>query len=204
MSRLSKRGDESGFTLVELIVYSVLMIVVIGFAGALFIRMLHEQRQTIAMADANNEAQMVFKQIEFDLRNADFAEVRGNGDLLVVRTRIAGASGASSPYCVGYYFDEAKKELRRVQTTANAPTSDALAATSDSGRDAKTSTWRVLATDVGSIGGARVFGGADGAYDTNQTVSIDARFNSIDNRKPIDFSKSVSLRPQSGLGAGCR
>lgn len=203
MKRLRKRED-SGFTLVELIVYSVLMIVVLGFAGALFIRMLHEQRQTIAMADANNEAQLVFKQIEFDVRNADFAEVRGGGDLLVVRTRVATPGATVSPYCVGYYYDEPSGELRRVQTTGNSATQTALAAATDAARSSATSSWVVLATGVDQVGTTRFFGGVDGSYDAPATVSIDARFNSIDNRKPVDFSKTVSIRPQSGLGSGCK
>ena len=79
MSRL--RGPDEGFTLVELIVYSVILLIVMGIAATLFIRTLTAQRDTIAIAEANNLAQVTFKEIEADLRNAITAEIAADGDL---------------------------------------------------------------------------------------------------------------------------
>ena len=197
-------GDESGFTLAELIVYSILMIVVLGLAGVLFIRIMTEQRDIKAMADANNEVQGVFERLELDLRNADWAEVDASGTLLVVKTRVATSPTVSSTYCVGYYYNTTDSSLHRIRTTNTTNTKTALDATTTSGRDSATSTWGVLIADVSPIGSTRIFGPNDALYSSPDTVTISLSANTIDSRKPIEFVKSVSLRPQSGLGNGCR
>lgn len=195
---------EMGFTLVELMIYSILMIVVLTIAGVLFIRMLNTQRDTIAMANANNEAQVTFKQMEFDIRNADFVQVAAGGDLMVMKTRSASATDTMKSYCVGYYFDSAGKTLYRTQTTSSTPTVNALAAGSAAALKAIGTTWTVRSTDVAKVGTTRVFGSIDGLFESPDGIALSLRSNTSDKRKPVDFAKTVSIRPQSGIGGGCR
>jgi type II secretory pathway pseudopilin PulG len=206
MERLRRRTppDEQGFTLAELIVYSVLLIVVLGMAGSMFVRLIYAQRDIKALSEANNEAQLVFEQVELDLRNADWAEVSQNGTLLVVRTRQATAVTSTTAVCVGYYYDSSDGTLHRKQTSDSAPTTDALAAGSDGALKTAAGPWNTSMTNVATIGGTRVFGPADDLFEAPKTIEISLRANTSGNRKPIEFVKSVSLRPQSGLGSGCR
>lgn len=206
MERLRRRTqpDEQGFTLAELIVYSVLLIVVLGMAGSMFVRLIYAQRDIKALSEANNEAQLVFEQVELDLRNADWAEVSQNGTLLVVRTRLATAVNSTTAVCVGYYYDSSDSTLHRKQTSDSVPTTNALGAGSAGDLKTIASPWNISMTNVATIGSTRVFGPADDIFETPMTIEISLRANTSGNRKPIEFVKSVSLRPQSGLGSGCR
>jgi type II secretory pathway pseudopilin PulG len=199
-----RKRDDSGFTLVELLVYSVLMIIVLGIAASLFIRLLVEQRDIKAMADANNEAQLAFKQLEMDVRNADWAQVDGNGALLVVRTRIATSASDFAPVCVGYYFDDEDQTLYRVQTVDSAPTANALAAPDASALKAIGEKWTPVVHSADSLGGNVVFGPLDGLFSTPDTIWVSMAANANDVHKPIELEKSIGLRKQTGLGSGCQ
>jgi type II secretory pathway pseudopilin PulG len=203
MMRVPKR-DEAGFTLVELLVYSVLMILVLGIAGSLFIRLITEQRDIKAMADANNEAQLAFKQFEMDVRNADWAQVDAGGTLLVARTRIATSVTNFAPTCVGYYFDATDETLYRIQTTDSAPTTTALAAATPAALKAIGETWTPVVNSAGPIGSAAIFGPLDGTFQDPDAVSVSMAANANDVHKPVEFVKSIGMRKQSGLGSGCR
>lgn len=199
-----RRADEAGFSLVELIVYSLLMIVVLGLAGAAFIQMLISQRDITAMADASNEQQLAFQQLELDLRNADWVEVRHGGTLLVMRTRVATTGSPDVSRCVGYFYSAADEELRRVSTTVSATTADAVAAGNAGAVESLSGSWQVVVHGAEPFGGAPVFGPFDSSFDDPEIVSLSLAANTIDGRKPIEFVKSISLRPQGNLGAGCR
>ncbi|NTV38338.1 MAG: hypothetical protein HGA51_00035 [Demequinaceae bacterium] len=204
--RLRLRGEdsESGFTLAELVVYCVLLIVVLGMAGSMFIKLIYAQRDIRALSETNNETQLVFKQLELDLRNADWAEVRQGGTLLVVRTRVATSVTATAPYCVGYYFNSADGSLHRKLTASNAPTTSALATTTASGLRTVANPWNTSMKDVGAIGSAPVFGPRDELFEAPEVIQVSLRAETSGNRKPIEFVKSISIRPQSGMGSGCR
>jgi type II secretory pathway pseudopilin PulG len=199
-----RRRVSEGFTLVELLVYSVLMILVIGLAATLFIRLITEQKDITAMAEAENSMQLLYKQLETDIRNADWAEIDGSGDLLVLRTGISTSVTSTSVMCVGYYYDDVDSTMRRLQTTQSAPTKSALDAATKSSRRTIASTWILNMNDVDRIGSTAVFGPRDAPFGEFETIEISLRANTSSNRKPIEFVKSVSLRPQSGMGTGCR
>lgn len=199
-----RKRDDGGFTLVELMIYAVLMIVVLGIAGSLFIRVLTEQRDIKAMADANNEAQLAFKQLEMDVRNADWAQVDAGGTLLVVRTRVATSVTDFTPTCVGYYFDETAQTLYRMQTTDSAPTVSALSASNASALQAVGETWTPVVNSADAIGASAVFGPLDGLSESPDAVTVSLAANANDVHKPVEFMKSIGMRKQSGLGSGCR
>ncbi len=206
MARMRDRSqrDEQGFTLPELLVYSVLLIVVLGLAGSMFIRLIYAQRDIKSLSEANNESQLVFKQVELDLRNADWAEVGENGTLLVLRTRLASAVDSSTAVCVGYYYNNLDGTLHRKQTSDSAPTTDALAAGGGGGLRSVAGSWNTSITDVSPIGSVPVFGPVDDLFEAPKTIEISLRADTGGGHKPIEFVKSVSLRPQSGMGSGCR
>ncbi len=86
MIRRFTRADE-GFTLVELIVYSAILMLVMGIGATLLVRTITAQRDTMSIAEANNLAQLTFKELESDLRNASMAQIADGGNLMVMQTR---------------------------------------------------------------------------------------------------------------------
>lgn len=194
--------DDSGFTLVELIVYMVVLVIVMGIASAIFINILTYERYARATAQANNEAQQVFRELEYDLRSADWAEVSASGDLVVILTRQHSSSGADVPKCVGYYYDEGSGELRRTTRSDNVDTAPAVAATTTSALDAATATWPLVRSNMSNISGRPVFGLED-KYGAGKAVKVELRADTTTGRNPIEFTKSISLRKQADLTLSC-
>lgn len=195
MSRL--RGPDEGFTLVELIVYSVILLIVMGIAATLFIRTLTAQRDTIAIAEANNLAQVTFKEIEADLRNAITAEIAADGDLLVLKTRIATASDTDSWRCIGYYLSGGTGELRRNMSTSGAETIAALDAAAAGTTGSATSDWTIVRDGFSTGGAARAFGTTDGIVQVSRLVRMTLSVDTQNEHKPVTFTQNVALRPQT-------
>lgn len=100
-SRVDRSDD--GVTLVELIVYVVLLAVIVGLVATFFIRSLDVQRTVLTTGNANNTAQVAFSGIERDVRNAAQDGVRADGNLLVLYSG-GGEAGAASWKCKAWYF----------------------------------------------------------------------------------------------------
>src|SRR6187551_2409033 len=99
--RERRANDDEGFTLVELVIYSILLLVVMAIAGSIFIGLLRGQREVTQYAHANNTAQVVFRQLESDLRNAAIVSIKDNGHLMVLDTRVATDANENVWMCVG-------------------------------------------------------------------------------------------------------
>jgi len=201
-THFDRRGDE-GFTLVELIVYMVVLVVALLIAGSLFINIITHEKYARATAEANNEIQTVFRELEYDLRSADWADVSGDGDLVVILTRKADSTGTNVARCVGYFYDETTGELRRTSRTDSADTAPAINATSAAEIRTATDTWPLVRTDMASIDGVPVFGLED-KYGAGKAVTIQLRADAFEGRSPIDFVKSVALRKQADLVLSCK
>ncbi|GIG54624.1 type II secretion system protein [Demequina activiva] len=213
MMRHSRRLDDDGFTLAELIVYSLLLIMIMGIAATLFIRVITVQRDTIDAAHANNIAQVTFKEVEADLRNAAFTEVADDGQLMVTQSRIAtNADAASSTWvCVGYYMSDSDGELRRYIGADGAPTRAALTAAASGSAAGATSTWPVVRDGFSEGSSSRAFGVADGLIDTStdgvlgvsKLLRINLAVDTENGHKPVEFSKSITVRPQGNTVPAC-
>lgn len=198
----SKSGEDAGFTLVELIVYSVLLIILLGIAATLFIQILVMQRDIGAMTDASNTAQLTFNELERDLRNASAVNIYSDGELLILRTRVATAGNDSAARCVGYHVDSASGELRRTVSESDALTSVA-AGLSGGALSSHTETWAVARDGVTPIPGHKAFGPQDKSYSVHQWVELNLSGATINDRPPVEFKKSVTLRHQGGLTGSC-
>ncbi|MFW7415194.1 PulJ/GspJ family protein [Demequina sp. SO4-18] len=195
------RTRDEGFTLVELVVYSVLLILMMGIAATLFIQMLTVQREVGAMADASNSAQLTFAELERDLRNAGTATISDTGSLLVMRTRTASSAGEGVDQCVGYFIDDASASLRR--TTNQSDTSAALSAGNAAALAATTTSWPVARADMSAVGASRAFGPADQTYGKGGLITIALEAQTVEGRKPVILDKAITLRPQSDITNGC-
>lgn len=195
--------DDAGLTLVELIMYMVILVIVMLMAGAIFINIIQNERYARGTADAGNEAQLVFKQVEYDLRSAKWARVAHGGQALVLATREASSASDATAKCVTYFYDDVDRELRRDSSTSATTAQGALAAANTSAMRTLSGDWNVVGTDVEPVGAAPVFGPTDATISSPETVTVDLRLDTFTDRKPIEFSKAISLRPQSDLTIIC-
>ncbi|WP_194408815.1 PilW family protein [Microbacterium cremeum] len=91
MTASMTRDDDSGLGLLELIVAVVVSGIVIVAMGMIFINSWRAQEQVVSTTEATNRGQVVASMIERAMRNALYFEVSGTGDVLHVRTSLAGS-----------------------------------------------------------------------------------------------------------------
>lgn len=194
-------GVDAGVTLVELLVYSILLSVVLAIVGTLLINGLTTQRDVRGRTEAVNTMQNAFAAVERSVRNSGGGFVDGSGTLLVVRERTAASStNADTWRCAGYFLDESAGVLRRVLDSTGAQTSAALAAPDPA---SIAGSWDVFVPAASRIGTTRAFGPADGPLQEYSTVEVSLRAEAGPDLNPVEFSTSVVLRPQSGTSLSC-
>ncbi|WP_062520536.1 PulJ/GspJ family protein [Demequina silvatica] len=200
MMRPAPRAD-AGFTLAELIIYMMLLILMLGIGATLLIRTITVQRDTMDAADANEVGQLAFKEIETDIRNAEWATIGHAGSLLVLQTVVADSATSVVPRCVGYYVSPGTGELRRTVLSTNTQTHEALIS-STSALDTVTADWSPT-RDGFAKSGSRAFGTVDGVVAVSKLVSISMEIETGNDHKPVKFNKSVALRPKAGTSIFC-
>jgi type II secretory pathway pseudopilin PulG len=104
---LSPRGDQRGFTLVELLMYMTLSIVVLVVAGGLLISGLRTQETAGSVTDAANTAQQIVRSVQAGVRNASAITVSSDGtagtQLLLART-IGNDPASTAASCQAWYY----------------------------------------------------------------------------------------------------
>ncbi|WP_296666867.1 hypothetical protein [Demequina sp.] len=204
--RLRLARDDSGFTLVELIVYSILLILVIGIAGGIFINLLRGQQDVLDYSDANESGQLAFKQLERDLRNAAIVVTDNSGKLLVLDTRVATSADDDVWVCVGYFLDTAGETLRRVASAdGSGTTAVALAKSSDAEVETASASWTARYEGFQAVPGQRAFGVTDNkyTYPTIPGIPVALAMDTGNGHEPIEFAKTISLRPQDHSNGSC-
>jgi prepilin-type N-terminal cleavage/methylation domain-containing protein len=106
-ARLDLRGDDRGFTLIELIVYMALLALVIAGLGGVFVAGIGAQRDVASSTSASGEAQLVSRSLVQGIRNAS-SFTAGTRDAAgqVVRARVASTDGAGTTTwrCVAWFW----------------------------------------------------------------------------------------------------
>jgi len=99
--------DESGFTLVELIITSSLSVMVLAIAGSIFIAGLRTQEAAKSVTDAANTAQLIVRSIQAGVKNASAISVTSNAvtgtQLLMART-VSTDPNSSAASCQDWYY----------------------------------------------------------------------------------------------------
>jgi type II secretory pathway pseudopilin PulG len=149
-----ERDDEldEGFTLVELIVASLLTVLVLTLAGTLVVSGMNAQAQVQSVTAASDSSQSLSNAVESYTRDASYVRVtQPSGDSMVV-LRVPADIAVTSYHCVAFYWSSARAEVRMKQATGpiSAPSASVL------------TTWSLIATDVARDGSETVFTG-DGA-----------------------------------------
>lgn len=140
---------DEGFTLIELIVASMLMLIVLAGVGALMVVLMTTPNSVTARESAAGSAQTAANSISSGIRNSsDFRLTNpiGNDQLLVARVAQAGNPIVWS--CAAWYYDSTGNRI--LYTTSmtlipSAPTSTDLAS------------WHVLDTSVTPTSGTSIF-----------------------------------------------
>lgn len=186
------RGAQAGVTLVELLVYSVLLTIILLIVGSVLVRGLLTQRDVRAVSEATTTAQNVAQSVERGVRNAAAVgySTSATGELLTVRTRVADTS-TSAWYCQAWFVDTANGGtvymLRR-------PASGAGPVLVEPSTPAALGEWTRLADEVSPFGSSTVFQLA------GQTVSFDFRV-AAGAQKPVGMSSHVTARTQGETGS---
>jgi prepilin-type N-terminal cleavage/methylation domain-containing protein len=203
MMRAPESDRQAGMTLTELLVSMIVLVVIMIAAGTLMISIMTNEGISRANASAGNEAQVAFKQVEYDLRNAVSATTARDGHVLIVATRQAVTANTQKTLCVTYLYDDASGKLKRFQSTDNTVSHAVYTASSLANIKSQAASWPVSGTNVVAVGGAHVFGPSDRTVKAPEAVQVQLGFVTTSNRKPITFLKAISLRTQSDLVNTC-
>lgn len=174
-------AHEEGFTLVELIIYVLLLALVLAVVAGLFLSLYRTQNSVEAVTNATTNGQSANNSIQAGIRNSTAFVLTGNGtdQLLVART--LGTGSAVSNGCQAWYYSAGDHSIR--STLLSAPLSAVPA-------ESTASAWTLLAGDVEPIAGTTVFSRAS-ASDPTLTLA----FSSAAGTGPrIQFSSSVASR----------
>lgn len=199
--RPSLARDESGFTLTEMLVASLLFAFIFIIAGGIFIASLGVQRTVSDVTSATVDVQLAAQSIDKGVKNAVALELTGDtgaptglptGDLMLVAEVATGSGDADAIVynCQAWYFDSSAGELRWRATSlaeVTAPTATALAG------------WTLLADRVTPIVPQSVF--------THSGATVGVAYEAtVDENSPvaIEFSTtSLSGAPQDESDSTC-
>jgi Tfp pilus assembly protein PilW len=151
MSGRRRADSDEGFTLMELVVASMLGIIVLLIVGSLLINGLRGQSSVTSITNATNDSQLAASTIQGDIRNATAVKTTSIGSDQFVVARVARGTNTVVTYeCVAWYYSASNDEIRsRESSTAiTAPTAGALA------------DWRLVASKI-TPKGSTVFSAAD-------------------------------------------
>ncbi|WP_104177451.1 hypothetical protein [Cryobacterium sp. Y50] len=100
--RVGPSRAETGFTLVELIIYVSLSVLVVSLVSGFLLNAVRAQRDVVSSTEGANTAQLIAESIKRDVRNATEVRVNDVHNLLIVRTTGMGDTLDSS--CRAWYF----------------------------------------------------------------------------------------------------
>lgn len=180
-------SDERGFTLVELIIYSGLLLVVLTIVGSLLINAVRGQELVTTSSQATETGQLIARSVKQGVANASDMQttlLTGGDEILIAHTRSTGA--LNSWYCQAWYFDAAGTGtlyMKRTPTMAtilpNAPGPG----------------WTLLAEGV-SVRGTRIFNPSGLAI--SLTLTVDAG-----DRPPVLISTTTRQRVPRSESTAC-
>lgn len=182
--------ENDGITLVEVVIYSLLLVIIGGFVGNLIVRGFIAQRDVSAASAATSTGQNVAQSIVAGIRNASVVGLvpSAAGTQLLV-ARVAGAGSAITWSCQAWYYNG--DAIYTVSSGTGAPTA------------ATAATGLLLATGVKAINAATPVFSAPSVFST-ATRSVRIRFESSNSegRDVLFDTTAVSRQPVPAGGPG--
>jgi type II secretory pathway pseudopilin PulG len=139
-------SDQSGFTLMEVIVSALLVTLVLAAVAGIYLSTVNTQQTVSGVTGSSNDAQLAARTIDTALRNGSSYEITAGSDggqLLVVRS--AGSDAVLAWHCIAWYFSPLDGGSIRMSREADGT---AIAVPSA----ATLATWTLLAAGVEAPG----------------------------------------------------
>lgn len=180
MSRCAARLDE-GFTLIELMVSSLLSIVVLLVIAGIMVSSTTTEHLVRNVSSATQQGQSATNLLERGIVNSGLGSLTittAGADQFVTALEIGSAATASTS-CAGWYYSAAAKTLSyhsQLSAFTSVPSASALA------------TWTLLASGVGPVTGSTIFTKA-GSDQLAFSFAVDAGTD-----QPVTYQSSVSSR----------
>ncbi|MEO7545526.1 MAG: hypothetical protein ABIT21_04435 [Terrimesophilobacter sp.] len=141
--------SEKGFTIMELLVYSLLLSIVIAMVGGMIISTLRVSNTVVSMTRTSTSGQLVAKSVVTGIRNSsDFRLTSPAGDDQLLVARAATFDSTVSWRCLAWYYSTAGDGAVWFTSSPTAilpPT------------PADLSNWTLLASDVQPVSGTTIF-----------------------------------------------
>lgn len=183
--RFPKRGTvprEDGFTLVELLISSMLSVVVLGIVGAIIINSLQAERTVREENEAASQGQLVARSITNGVRNSSNLSLTlpASGTQLL-RARVVGSGPTATWSCQSWYFGAGEIRTKTAEAAIPVPTATDVAS------------WTLLASGVSVVGATPVLASSGLRADLSYYVSTGAG-------RPVLFTTSAISRQPLGTG----
>jgi hypothetical protein len=186
-SRPRRRSDDSGLTLIELIVAASLAIL----AGTVLVGVFSMTQRTEATirttASATTTGQFVSSTIDRAIRNSEAIDVVPIGSDLLVRARTIGSGSDASWRCAAWYYSAADSTIRQTSSPALISAPTAVVQRS----------WTLLAGGVSAIPSTPVFN-VSTSLGGGQTLSFAFRISA--GTSPAVSFQDASSHPVAGTG----
>jgi len=119
--------DESGISLVELLVYSMLIGLVLVIVGGMLISSLSTEKTVRSVVQATTAGQLASRSIDAGVRNAlqlQLSSPAGSDQL--IRARVQDAKAPDTTYCAAWYYSDADGTIRYKAFTPSSPAATAV------------------------------------------------------------------------------
>ncbi|MDJ0334128.1 hypothetical protein QMG83_02705 [Salinibacterium sp. G-O1] len=180
-------ASEQGLTLVEVMIYAILLSVVVAIAGGMISSAVNVSKTVVSMTGNSTAGQLVAKSVVTGIRNSsDFklSSPTGNDQFLVARRASSGATLTWS--CNAWYYSATDGSVRfTASNVAILPPSAAELAT-----------WTQLTKNVQPVSGTAIFTAL------NQRLSVSILGLDGANR-PIDITSSATSRAGASGSLSC-
>ena len=172
---------DGGLSLIETIVYALLLVVVVALVGGIIISSTSTQASVSRVNTATTTGQLAASSVQNGIRNstAFVLKTYGSDQLVVASTVPAGAT--TTPSCYAWYFSSSARTLRYTKLTAALATQPSASTMGG---------WTLLASNVTTDGGPTVFSRSSGT-DPMLTITFATTAGSS---KPVQFTSSVVSR----------
>jgi len=143
--RLLRASQNAGLTMVELLIYSLLLAMVLGIVGSFLISSLTTEKTVRGVIDATTDGQLAARSVENGIRNASkFKLTTLTSKDQVLLARVANRTSAGGYNCQAWYYDYSEGEIRYKKQAALIP---------ETAWTGHLSEWTVLLDDVVSAEG---------------------------------------------------
>lgn len=189
MPSIARRSrDDSGFTLVELMVAALLTVVVLSVVGGIMFSSTKTENSVRTVSQATSAGQLVTNSIESGIRNSavsvnttiPFQLTTPSGSDQMVVALVVGNAAVASGRCVAWYYSASQKTISYTSSSSAiaAPTASALAS------------WTRLSGGVTPLSGSTTIFSLRGT----QGLTLAFREDVGSNNSAIVFQSSISSR----------